>query len=338
MNCLLCSRTELGILAERDSYIQDVDVYLEQLLATFADPDVFDRTRRYLSKYDGEVFKRLRRSELGHVRYRILRTSSDFLLVSACTFATPPLRRGRSKQEPIEEGYIGRGKTYYHFAYSYSQRLHRPNTVITEVLEKLSLGFDRYARILAHMRGEAKEDLLARLCHGEVFVLERMVDCELEETLFEEKQDHLLEAISEFHRTRTSESRDRVAELATDMEAMRPEFHYDLARLDTPAFSLLAGPSIDAPPPSGPDGLGPELDLPGIPRTEQETPTKGAAKDSARTNQDAPGSKRDKKRKTPTERESAREAMLDVPETDGTSARPPRQKSQRRRKPPEASR
>ncbi|HWN82985.1 MAG TPA: hypothetical protein VNM87_12880, partial [Candidatus Udaeobacter sp.] len=56
MNCLLCSRTELGIVSGQDSYVQDVDVYLEQLLATFADPEMFERTRRYLSKYDSEVF------------------------------------------------------------------------------------------------------------------------------------------------------------------------------------------------------------------------------------------------------------------------------------------
>ena len=43
MNCLLCSRTELGLVSGEDSYVQDVDVYLEQLLATFADPDVFER-------------------------------------------------------------------------------------------------------------------------------------------------------------------------------------------------------------------------------------------------------------------------------------------------------
>ena len=231
MNCLLCSRTELGIVSGRDSYVQDVDVYLDQLLATFADPEVFERTRRYLSKYDSEVFKRLRRSEVGQVRYRILRTPADFLLLSACTFATPPMRRGRSKQEPIEEGYIGKGKTYYHFAYSYSQRLHRTNTIIIDVLEKLSLGFDRYARILSHMRGEPKEALLQRLATGEQFILERVVNREQEAIVFEEKQDSLLDAISEYGRTGSDETRAHIARLVADLAALRPDFHFDLARL-----------------------------------------------------------------------------------------------------------
>jgi hypothetical protein len=247
MNCLLCSRTELGLVSGEDSYVQDVDVYLEQLLATFADPDVFERTRRYLSKYDGEVFKRLRRSDTAQVRYRILRTPSDFLLLSACTFATPPMRRGRSKQEPIEEGYIGKGKTYYHFAYSYSQRLHRTNTVIIDVLEKLAMGFDRYARILSHMRGEPKEVLIQRLAAAEQFILERVVNRELEATLFEEKQDNLLDAISEYRRTRSAELKARIAQLAADLAALRPEFHFDLARLDLPGdLNALPEPGLPA--------------------------------------------------------------------------------------------
>lgn len=245
MNCLLCSRTELGILSERDNYVQDVDVYLEQLLATFADPSAFERTRRFLSKYDGEVFKRLRRLETAQVRYKIFRTPSDFLLVSAGTFASPPMRRGRGKQEPIEEGYIGRGKTYYHFAYSYGQRLHRPNTVIAEVLEKLSLGFDRYARILAHMRGEDKDDLLARLANAEVFVIEKIVNRKQAEVLFAEMQDDLLDAISDYARTPTIESRARVAKLVAHLEALRPNFHYDLARLDGPTTELTPEPQAD---------------------------------------------------------------------------------------------
>ncbi len=255
MNCLLCSRTQVGWLSEPDNYIQDVDVYLEQLLATFSDPSSFDRTRRFLSKYDGEVFKRLRRSELAHVRYRVLRTPADFLLVSACTFASAPLRRGRVKQEPIEEGYIGRGKSYYHFAYSYSQRLHRSNAVIGEVLEKLSLGFDRYARILAHMRGEQKEDLLARLAQGEAFVLERIVNHDLEETTFAEKKDHLLDAISEYRSTGSQESRARVARLAADLEALKPGFRVDITRFDLPAVGTSGGDAIDHAAPASGSGL-----------------------------------------------------------------------------------
>jgi hypothetical protein len=234
MNCLLCSRTELGIVSGQDSYVQDVDVYLDQLLATFADPEVFERTRRYLSKYDSEVFKRLRRSDVGQVRYRILRTPADLLILSACTFASPPMRRGRTKQEPIEEGYIGKGKTYYHFAYSYSQRLHRTNTVIIDVLEKLALGFDRYARILSHMRGEPKEALIQRLASAEQFVLERVVNREQEAIVFEEKRDHLLDAISEYHRTGSSEVKDRITRLAADLAAIRPDFRFDPARLNRP--------------------------------------------------------------------------------------------------------
>ncbi len=46
--------------------------------------------------------------------------------------------------KPTEEASIGRGRTYYKFAYSYSEQIHGRNHAITDVLEKLSQGFDKF--------------------------------------------------------------------------------------------------------------------------------------------------------------------------------------------------
>jgi hypothetical protein len=268
MNCLLCSRVEVGLLTERDHYEEDVDAYLEHLLASLEDPSALGRSRKYLSKYDAEVLKQLGKSREGRLRYTIYRTSSDFLLLSAGTFATGPLRRGRGRQEPIEEGYVGRGKTYYHFAFSYSQRLHVENTAMAEVLEKLVLGFERYSRILGQMRHE-ETDILAELMHGERMILERMVSEERQEELILETQDQLLEAISDYQRTRSATSRCRVAEVVQRLEQLKPGFVYDLGKLDealveaeTGAVDLDAA-RVDADGPHDPDpgGNGP-FDLP----------------------------------------------------------------------------
>src|SRR6185436_10764355 len=96
------------------------------------------------------------------LKYLIYKTNADFLLVSIGIFDNPTGQAAQRRLQPSEEAYIGRGKTYYHFAYSYSQQMHRKNQGVSEVLEKLSVGFDKYIRILSHMRGEYL-DLVKRL-------------------------------------------------------------------------------------------------------------------------------------------------------------------------------
>ena len=107
----------------------------------------------------------------------------------------------RAYLKPSEEAYIGRGRTYYRFAYSYSQQIHGRHTPITEVLEKLSEGFDKYTRILAHMRGEYL-DLLRRLSRGEIYHLERVVNESQREEKIKEKQDQVLDLYLEWKSSR----------------------------------------------------------------------------------------------------------------------------------------
>src|SRR5206468_10040579 len=109
--------------------------------------------------------------------------------------------------QPSEEAYVGRGKTYYHFAYSYSQQMHRKNQGVAEVLEKLSVGFEKYLRILSHMRGEYL-DLVKRLSSGEVYHLERSVDEASQQELIRVKQDELLELYSAWKKAPTAETEE----------------------------------------------------------------------------------------------------------------------------------
>ncbi len=256
MNCLLCSRIDVAE-GDRDYYKPDVDAYMKHLEVALVNPEELPRCRKYLSKYDADVLKRIGRASEARLRYTIFRTDSDLLLLSTGSFATPPIRRGRGRQEPIEEGYIGRGKTYYHFAYSYSQRLHLANLTTAKVMEKLVLGFRRYAVMLAQMRGETP-DLLPRLMEGERTILERVVSVKQEERLFLEKQEQLLDAISAYQRSHSQRARLKVAQVAEEMTRIRPGFFYDLARLDAditgdPLGATGANPYDD---PFGLDALG----------------------------------------------------------------------------------
>ena len=153
INCLLYSRMETGLVSNQDFYDEDVNVYLAHLLHSFINPEYVEQSKKFLSRYDVDVFRRFASSSDARIRYVIHKTNADFLLVSTGVFDNPgPPLSPRTQAQPSEEAYVGRGKTYYHFAYTYSQQMHRKNAGVAEVLEKLSVGFDRYLKILSHMR------------------------------------------------------------------------------------------------------------------------------------------------------------------------------------------
>src|SRR5215813_1973171 len=196
VNCLLYSRMETGLVSNQDFYDEDVNVYLAHLLHSFINPEYVEQSKKFLSKYDTDVFRRLANSADARLKYQIYKTNADFLLVSIGIFDNPAMAAAsRARMQPSEEAYIGRGKTYYHFAYTYSQQMHRKNAGVSEVLEKLSVGFEKYIRILSHMRGEYL-DLMKRLSQGEVYHLERSVDEAQHQELLRTKQDELLELYS----------------------------------------------------------------------------------------------------------------------------------------------
>src|SRR5262250_605973 len=196
INCLLYSRMETGLVSNQDCYDEDVNVYLAHLLHSFINPEYVEQSRKFLSKYDTDVFRRLSSSTDARLKYQIYKTNADFLLVSIGIFDNPVMAAtSRARMQPSEEAYIGRGKTYYHFAYTYSQQMHRKNAGVSDVLEKLSHGFEKYLRILSHMRGEYL-DLMKRFSQGEVYHLERSVDEHAQQELLRVKQDELLELYS----------------------------------------------------------------------------------------------------------------------------------------------
>src|SRR6476620_6095776 len=198
VNCLLYSRMETGLVSNQEFYDEDVNVYLAHLLHSFINPEYVDQSKKFLSKYDTDVFRRLSTSSDARLKYLIYKTNADFLLISIGIFDNAAgAGPGRAKLQPAEEAYIGRGKTYYHFAYSYAQQVHRKNQGVSEVLEKLSVGFEKYIKILSHMRGEYL-DLVQRFSEGEVYHLERAVNESARQDLIKAKQDQLLELYTQW--------------------------------------------------------------------------------------------------------------------------------------------
>jgi len=231
MHCLLYSKVQTGILSERDNYDDDVNVYLAQLLSSFINPQYAERAKNSLSKYDTEVLQRLASTTDAKLKYTIYKTKTDFMLVSVGLFDNPsPLAsKTRPKNQPAEEASIGRGKAYYHFAYTYSQQVHKKSPPVSEVLEKLSAGFERYARILSHLRGE-HFDLMQRLSKGEVYHLERTVNLEGKKDLIKQKQNLLLDVYSEWKKTRAGHLQKKLDQLAEEIRALDPSFVFTMKK------------------------------------------------------------------------------------------------------------
>jgi hypothetical protein len=166
---------ETGLVSNADCYDEDVNVYLAHLLHSFINPRYVEQSRKFLSKYDTDVLRRLSAATDARLKYQIYKTNADFLLVSIGIFDNPAMAAAaRARLQPSEEAYIGRGKTYYHFAYTYSQQMHRKNAG-SRTCWRSSRTVSRSTCASCHMRGEYL-DLMKRFSQGEVYHLERSVD------------------------------------------------------------------------------------------------------------------------------------------------------------------
>ena len=233
MNCLLYSRLESGNPSNQDYYDEDVNIYLANLLTSFMNPEHHERTRKYLSRYDSDLFDKIQRSSDVRLKYTIYKTNADFLLISIGIFKNADGSRPGSKDAFLkdnEEVYVGRAKAYYQFAYSYSQHMFRKATAISEVLEKLSRGFEQYVQILSHMRGEYF-NILERLSSGDVYHLERSIDRFESGRELRTLQDQFLDLYSEYLKSKDPETKNRLRDLARQIQKLDETFRFTMDQL-----------------------------------------------------------------------------------------------------------
>jgi hypothetical protein len=227
LNCLLLTRAQNDIEAADNQFEEEVNVYLENLMTAFANPSYIERLRPYLWDHDIEVFRRLEHSNDARLKYTIYKADADFLLFSIGVFDTagekslppgPEFRHGH-------QGQMGRGQTYYHFAFSYSKRLPGVRETISEVLDQLSRGFEKYATILNYLRGEYF-DIVQRLSESEVYHLLRSVEQTGRRIELERKQNEFLDAYLNWRNVGTEEARTRVVSIAEELHSLDPTFKY----------------------------------------------------------------------------------------------------------------
>ena len=100
MNCLLYSRLESGNPSNQNYYDEDVNVYLANLLMSFMNPEHHERTKKYLSRYDTDLFDKIQRSQDVRLKYTIYKTNADFLLISIGIFRNADSTRPGSSGAP----------------------------------------------------------------------------------------------------------------------------------------------------------------------------------------------------------------------------------------------
>lgn len=230
MNCLVYSRLESGLPSNQEYYDEDVNVYLAHLLTSFMDPSYHEASRKYLSRYDAELFEKIRNSDDVRLKYTIYKTNADFLLIAIGIFQNPTGIRPGSKDNLFkdnEEVYVGRAKAYYQFAYSYSQNMFRKTSGVTDVLEKLSHGFEQYVQILSHMRGEYF-NILDRLSSGDVYHLERSVDRVDENKQLKALQDQFLDLYSQYMRAKDPALKPELSALARRIQRIDETFRFNI--------------------------------------------------------------------------------------------------------------
>jgi hypothetical protein len=228
LNCLLYSRLETGNPSNKDFYDEDVNMYLTNLLCSFMKPDYHRHAGKFLSRYDTNLFSKIERSSDARLKYTIYKTNADFLLISIGIFRNGAKRAADDVLfKNAEEAHMGRGKAYYNFAYTYSQSMFRKTSGISEVLEKLSKGFERYVEILSHMRGEYF-NILDRLGAGEVYHLERAVDqIEASEELAA-LQNQFLDLYSQFMKTKDPVLKSKLEQMAKDIKRIDDSFDFHI--------------------------------------------------------------------------------------------------------------
>jgi hypothetical protein len=226
INSLLSSRKESGYPSNDQYYDEDVNVYLANLLTTFIYPERYEWKLKYITPYDTELFGELGETEGPRSKYLAYRSNADVLLFSLGIFNNPRRRRPNAAPHMAGGSYIGRGKSYYRLAQSYSQKTFRKSTAVSEVLGKLSDGYEKYVSILSRMKGEYF-NLYRRISDGELFHLCRSVEHEGSRQELGSLYNAFLDAYSDYKHDLSPESKVRLENISRRLRRIDPDFRFE---------------------------------------------------------------------------------------------------------------
>lgn len=226
INSFLLSRIDSDLPSDLAEYDEDVNVYTASLLAGVVSGREDLLRADLVSPRDADVFARVQESKDQRLRYRVYKANADFLYVSLGVFSEGIApREAVLAPEADAQRLAGRGKSYYHFASAYAERLYGSHAGIAEVMEKLSRNFEAYTRVMAWMSGEYL-NLVRRLSEGEVFHIERDAQVRFEDAHKAHTWDELLDSYVAWQKSHAVEARRRMARAARELRRIDPNFSF----------------------------------------------------------------------------------------------------------------
>ena len=103
----------------------------------------------------------------------------------------------------------------------------RKATAVTEVLEKLSCGFEQYVQILSHMRGEYL-NILDRLSKGDIYHLERSIDTFDAQKELRQLHDKFLDLYSRYMKSKDPSLKKQLLSLVKEIQQVDESFKFKI--------------------------------------------------------------------------------------------------------------
>ena len=224
INSFLLSRIDSDLPSDLAEYDEDVNIYTAALLAGVVSGREDLLRADLVSTRDSDVFARVQDSKDQRLHYQVYKANADFLYVSLGVF-TDALAPGEPVAAPDADAtrLTGRGKSYYHFASAYAERLYGSRTGIAEVMDKLSRNFEAYTKVMSWMSGEYL-NLVRRMSEGEVFHIERDAQVRFEDAHKVHTWDVLLDSYVDWQKTHAIEARRRLGRAARELKRVDPTF------------------------------------------------------------------------------------------------------------------
>jgi hypothetical protein len=225
INSFLLSRIDSELPSDLREFDEDVNVYTASLLASVVSGRQDFLRSDFVSFRDADVFSRVQETKDHRLRYRVYKANADFLYVSLGIFSESPVAVDHPQSDGDERTIrlTGRGKSYYHFASAYAERLFGRRAAIAEVMDKLARNFEEYTKVMVWMSGEYL-NLVDRLSDGEIFHIERAAQERFHEAHRVSKWDELLDCYQAWQKSHARDARRRLVRAARELRRIDPNF------------------------------------------------------------------------------------------------------------------
>ena len=128
-------------------YEEDVNQYITLMLAEMVNPKTAGLTNQYLVGTDSDAGQIAVDLKLESQKYQVFRTNADFLLFHLGLFS--------SESNILGDKYFDKGGWYYSSAACSLKHARGGRSGLSDVLEKLSLKFGKYVKILRYMKNRS---------------------------------------------------------------------------------------------------------------------------------------------------------------------------------------